>query len=106
MTLLLMMLIGCPESVVMNQGFGSVYTTRCSGRMSVTGDLYQVDCAPPPCHVDFEQVALSHVVVAVDPGEKIVGYAERTCVQTLQKLQQSEPTLTEVPARPATGADE
>jgi hypothetical protein len=94
----LLLALACNSGTLeMNQGFGSVYTTRCSGRMSVQADVYTTDCAPPACHVDFEQVALSQVVVAVDPGEKVVGYAERTCVQTLQKLQQSEPEILETP---------
>jgi len=28
-------------------------------------------------------VAVNHVVVALDPGEKVIGYAERVCLQDL-----------------------
>ena len=92
----LLALLGCNSGTLeLHQGVAASYTTRCSSRMTVKEDVYTVDCAPPLCHADFEEVAMSHVVVAIDPGEKLVGYAERTCLQTLQALQETEPGVLE-----------
>ena len=43
-------------------------------------------CVPPSCAPDYVELGLSHVVVAVDPGKKVLGYVERTCGQDIQAV--------------------
>jgi hypothetical protein len=69
--------------VTQNAGVGAVYTTRCSARMVVKGNEYLADCTPPVCDAQFTEASENHVVVAIDPGEKLVGYRERVCLQDL-----------------------
>lgn len=90
--ILLAILFGCAENVDYAMGIGAVYTTRCSAEMKVSGVEYQADCAPPACDPNFKDVGVSHGAVAIDPGVKVIGYAERTCIQDLQ-------ALAEAPAR-------
>ena len=64
-------------------GVGAVYTTRCSADMDAQESRYLARCTPEPCAPRFTSVAVSDVVVALDPGRKVVGYRERVCVQDL-----------------------
>lgn len=84
MVLLLLSLLGCIDGgVVQVAGTGALYTTRCSSVMEAHGDAFHATCTPPACADSYDSVAESDVVVAVDPGRKIVGYRERVCVQDL-----------------------
>lgn len=83
---MLALLFGCPENLNYSVGVGSVYTTHCSAEMKVQGDQYLADCQPPVCDARFADVGVSHVVVALDPGVKVLGYAERTCLQDLEAM--------------------
>ena len=86
----------CIDDVTQVAGTGSTYTTRCSAVMEVSGDEYSARCTPPVCRSNYEEAAMNHVVVAVDPGRKVVGYAERVCVQDLAQatalFQPAQPT--------------
>ncbi len=95
----LIMTTGCIEGLTQVAGTGAIYTTRCSSVMEVSADVYTAQCIPDLCIQSFDEAALNHVVVAVDPGRKIVGYAERVCIQDLaeatvlfQPGAQGEPT--------------
>ncbi|MBN2797697.1 MAG: hypothetical protein JXX28_00995 [Deltaproteobacteria bacterium] len=79
----LMFSAGCVDGVNQVAGTGATYATRCSANMLAKGEAYEAQCEPPPCARRFESVALSDVVVALDPGRKVVGYRERVCVQDL-----------------------
>ncbi|MBN1335829.1 MAG: hypothetical protein JXB39_07690 [Deltaproteobacteria bacterium] len=82
----LSMLVGCNNTFDYAMGWGAVYTTRCAARMAVEGDTYRALCEPPPCSEGFVSVAVSHAVIALDPGVKVLGNAERTCVQDASRL--------------------
>lgn len=84
MVLLLLSLLSCIESMEQSIGLGALYTTRCSALMDARGDEYVARCTPPACAVGFTDLGISQGVVAVDPGVKVVGVAERVCVQELQ----------------------
>jgi hypothetical protein len=80
-----LLLGGCVEGVTQVAGTGAIYTTRCSADMDPRGDEYRARCIPEACRSNYQSAAVSHVVVALDPGRKIVGFAERTCVQDLSQ---------------------
>lgn len=75
---------GCGWTVQQVAGTGSVYQTRCSATMEAKGEAYFARCTPPECSDSFATGPVSHVVVALDPGKKVVGYAERVCYQDLE----------------------
>lgn len=80
-------LIGCVQGDVANvAGNGVAYYTRCSGEMAIDGTTYTARCTPLSCEADYTDAGISHVVVAVDPGKKVVGYAERVCLQDLSDV--------------------
>ncbi len=79
-------LAGCNNQFDYAMGWGAVYTTRCAARMAVDGDTFRALCEPPPCAEGFVSVGVSHAVVALDPGVKVLGNAERTCVQDASKM--------------------
>jgi hypothetical protein len=82
-------LVGCADSVTTTYGVGSDYTSKCSAKMALVteaGTEYRADCAPPTCAEGFIDAGVSHVVVAVDPGKKVVGYAERACILDFTKI--------------------
>ncbi|MCB9662525.1 MAG: hypothetical protein H6732_00270 [Alphaproteobacteria bacterium] len=64
-------------------GVGALYHTRCSADMTADDGTYRARCTPEACAPGFTEGPVSHVVVALDPGRKIVGYAERLCLQDL-----------------------
>ncbi len=74
---------GCVVDVTQVAGTGATYTTACSAVMEARGDEYTARCTPPPCRSNYDSAAVNHVAVAVDPGRKVVGIAERVCVQDL-----------------------
>jgi len=78
-------LTGCVEGLTQVAGTGALYYTRCSAEMEIAGVEYQARCTPENCAPRFTAGPVSHVVVAVDPGKKIVGYAERVCLQDLSE---------------------
>ncbi len=81
-----MALTGCVQGgVTQVAGVGASYTTRCSAEMEVRGDEYFARCVPDSCETNFHSGPVSHVVVALDPGRRIVGYAERVCLQDLSE---------------------
>lgn len=81
----LVVLTGCIDGLTQVAGTGALYYTRCSAEMAIKGVEYQAQCVPANCVSRFTPGPVSHVVVAVDPGKKIVGYAERVCIQDLSE---------------------
>lgn len=79
----LLALLGCIDTLNQVAGTGAVYSARCSAEMEVRGEEYFARCTPPPCMEGWRAGPTSQVVVAMDPGTKLVGYAERVCVQDL-----------------------
>ena len=77
------LLTGCPGTLNQVAGTGAIYHTRCSATMEAKGETYQARCTPPSCTDGFTTGPISHVVVALDPGKKVVGVAERVCYQDL-----------------------
>ena len=84
--LALTLVAGCNNEFDYAMGWGAVYTTRCAARMAVDGDTFRALCDPPPCSEGFVSAAVSHAVVALDPGVKVLGNAERSCVQDASKI--------------------
>ena len=80
----LLTLVACIESLNQAAGTGAVYITRCASEMSISEDsVYTTRCTPPPCEGQFESGPISHAVVTIEPGRRIVGNAERVCIQDL-----------------------
>ena len=76
----------CMGDVQQVAGTGAVYVTSCSADMMVTeDDTYRANCNPPPCGDGFADGPISQVVVALDPGRKVIGRADRVCVQDLAR---------------------
>ena len=82
----LVLLAGCNNEFDYAMGWGATYTTRCAARMAVEGDAYRALCDPPSCAEGFTSVAVSQAVAALDPGLKVLGNAERTCVQDASQM--------------------
>lgn len=76
-------LSGCPGTLNQVAGTGALYHTRCSATMQAKGEEYHARCTPPKCTQGFTDGPINQVVVALDPGKKVVGYAERICYQDL-----------------------
>lgn len=74
---------GCIRGLTQVAGIGAIYHTRCSAEMLVAEGQYKARCTPEACAPGFTAGPVSHVVVALDPGRKVVGYAERVCLQDL-----------------------
>jgi hypothetical protein len=103
--LLLLALAGCIDGVTQVAGVGAVYTTRCSAEMEIHGVELEARCQPPTCSEHFSSAAVNQVVVAVDPGSKVFGYAERVCLQDLSNASRLfQPPMEEEPTRPAPAA--
>jgi hypothetical protein len=94
---LLLLTTGCVSGVTQVAGTGAIYTTRCSSEMEVKGVEYFARCVPSSCDKTFKDEGVNQVVVAVEPGEKIVGYAERLCVQDLSDASAKFMPITEEP---------
>lgn len=91
-------LCGCVQGVTQVAGTGAIYTTKCSAEMEVRGSEYFARCEPESCEASYEAGPVSHVVVAIDPGRKLVGYAERVCYQDLSQASGLfQPALEEPP---------
>ena len=77
-------LIGCVEGLTQVAGTGAIYTVKCSAEMEIkNGNQYFARCMPDACSGQFVSGAVSHVVVGIEPGKRLVGYAERVCIQDL-----------------------
>ena len=76
-------LFGCIDTVSQVAGVGSTYTTRCSAEMEAVGAEFRARCEPASCDTRYTSASVSHVVVALESGERVVGYAERICLQDL-----------------------
>ncbi len=103
----LLFLLGCIDTLNQVAGTGAAHVVRCSAEMEVRGEEYFARCTPPACLEGWVAGPTSHVVVAMDPGTKLVGYAERVCVQDLadasalfSKADAAEPTQPTLPAAP------
>ena len=81
--MLVLLLSGCLSGVTQVAGTGAVYTTRCSADMDARSDGYYARCEPAACDPHFKSTATNQVVVALDPGNRVLGYAERVCIQDL-----------------------
>jgi hypothetical protein len=91
-------LCGCVQGVTQVAGTGAIYTTRCSAEMEVRGVEYFARCEPQSCETSFKAGPVNHVVVGLDPGRRIVGYAERVCFQDLSQASALfQPALEEAP---------
>lgn len=77
------LLLGCIQELKQVAGTGSVYVTRCTAEMDVRGVEYEAACTPPTCLKGYTSAAVSHAAVALDPGKRVLGVAERACVQDL-----------------------
>lgn len=86
----LLLVLGCADSVQYTLGSGVVYHTRCAARMSVEGDEYKALCDPPLCAPGYRSVAVGHAAVALDPGTKVIGNAERVCVMDPNDLARTQ----------------
>lgn len=83
--LLLVLMTGCISELNQAAGTGALYYTRCSADMLPTEAGYKAQCEPEQCLAGFTTGPVGHVVVALDPGRKVVGYAERICLQDLAR---------------------
>lgn len=83
--LVVMGTLGCIEGLTQVAGTGAVYHTRCSADMVAEAGTYKARCTPEDCAPGFTPGPVSHVVVALDPGRKVVGVAERVCLQDLSR---------------------
>lgn len=79
----LFVLLGCIQHLDQIGGTGSIYATKCTSDMDPTADGYVATCTPPTCMKGYTDAGVSHVAVALDPGRRVVGVAERACVQDL-----------------------
>ena len=84
--LLPLLLVGCAESMSMTQGIGSTYETRCSAKMTLEGEEYKAACTPAQCIEGFIDAGVSHQVVAIDPGKKVVGSGVRACILDMSQI--------------------
>jgi hypothetical protein len=75
----------CVEGVTQVAGTGALYHTRCSSDMLLQDGAYKATCTPEDCTAGYAAGPISHVVVALDPGRKVIGYAERVCIQDLAR---------------------
>ena len=97
----IILLTGCPGTLNQVAGTGAIYKTRCSATMEAKGETYVARCTPPSCTTSFTSGPVSHVVVALDPGKKVVGMAERVCYQDLSDASRlfKTPTAQELAAQ-------
>ena len=86
---LLLFLVGCVQGDFVQAG--GTYDTRCSASMQAKGEEYFARCTPAACEDGYVAGPVNHVVVAIDPGSKVLGYAERICLaDPTQTLRGSE----------------
>ena len=84
--LVLVALTGCVEQLEQVAGTGAIYTTACSADMTPEADgSYTARCKPPACLAGYTPGPVNHRIVALDPGRKVVGIAERVCIQDLSR---------------------
>lgn len=89
MAALLALGVGCQAGEITQYiGVGQSYATRCSADMTVKGETFEARCTPPSCDPQYDSVSENHVVVAVLPGERVVGYAERICLLPVGQVAQ------------------
>ena len=82
--LLPIFLFGCVEGLTQVAGTGAIYSVKCSAEMEIkNGNQYFARCVPDACSGQFRSGSVSHVVVGIEPGKRLVGYAERICIQDL-----------------------
>lgn len=80
---------GCIQDLHQVAGTGAIYTTRCSSDMVAREGGYFATCSPDDCAPGFSAGPVSHVVVALDPGRKVIGVAERVCIQDLARASEN-----------------
>ena len=105
----LVVAVGCVDTLNQTAGIAAAYSTRCSAVMEVKENEYFAQCTPESCIDGFRAAPTSHVLVAVDPGRKVFGYAERVCIQDLSNASALfPPQVPEEPLEPSTedGAEE
>ena len=74
---------GCMDDVHQTAGTGAIYTTSCSANMKVREGAFEASCTPSTCRKGYEDVADSHIVVALGADGTPVGLRQRTCLQDL-----------------------
>jgi hypothetical protein len=67
-------------------GDGTVYSATCSAEMEVRGSEFFARCTPPTCIDSYTSAPVNHTVVAIEPDKRIIGMAERPCIQTASDL--------------------
>ena len=77
-------------------GDGTVYNTTCSAEMEVRGSEFFARCTPPSCIDDYSSAPINHTVVAIEPNKRIIGIAERPCIQTASDLSELSNRTTSV----------
>lgn len=98
-------LSACIDGLTQVAGTGVVYHTRCTADMLPDGSRYVAQCEPEACAAGFVSAAVNHVAVALDPGRKLIGIAERVCHQDLARASGLfNPALLPPPEAPATDA--
>ncbi len=78
MNLLWWSCVGCVQGDFVQAG--GTYSTRCSASMEAKAEQYFARCTPAACEDGFVPGPVNHVVVALDPGTRVLGYAERVCI--------------------------
>ena len=101
--MLLYVVLGCISHLDQIGGTGSVYTTSCTGDMAQQNGEYTTSCTPRGCLPGYTDGGVSHIATALDPGRRIVGIAQRVCVQDLSeaaaRFEAVEATKLETPAK-------
>ena len=81
-----LVLAGCVDHLEQVAGTGALYTTACSADMTPEADgTYTARCKPAACLNGYIEGPVNHRIVALDPGRKVVGIAERVCIQDLAR---------------------
>lgn len=81
--MLVLLALGCISHLEQIGGTGSIYTTACTADMVQQGGVYEAGCTPRSCLPGYTDAGISHVATALDPGRRVIGVAERACVQDL-----------------------
>lgn len=81
--MLVLLVLGCISHLQQIGGTGSIYTTSCTADMVQKDGAYEAGCTPRSCLPGYTDGGISHIATAMDPGRRVIGVAERACVQDL-----------------------
>lgn len=100
--MLLLLTLGCISNLEQIGGTGSIYTTSCTADMVQQDGTYTAGCTPRSCLPGYTDGGVSHIATTMDPGRRVIGVAQRACVQDLSnaaaRFQVPEPGELETPA--------